>query len=393
MENDETVIQKEKLIAKKFESLFKMHGLNPYDSFDSKVWFIRDNNQIQSYINEETPEFADSSYGSKSKPKLIEILIKCNHSRYNKAELRKMNISVRDFIDTLANTLAELHSSIEISEENIIKNDSLAKVAKIGEIINILNSKVRKKSTIYFESKMITVLTSITNFPCSPYKAMLMVNVDSNNTYNSESMSEIFQEESLTLNTLIDVNQANETILLKNSKKMNKSNYAFQQYMFGIHENSDTRLLVDKRINGTTLSNFKLRLIGKNGVIESNIEYFLHLILTSVDDLCYLTKDIWSKSCILKMNEVKKGYENGNKEIERTVGVDFIIELDDLTRIGILKRIKELLSIPIDTKTKCLMDIDEIMADFFPEIKDNVINILNHQDENRNNCCTGCIII
>lgn len=391
MENEDIGIKKEKLLVKKFEALFKMHGYNTYDSFDNKVWFIKENSHIQSYLNEETPEYMDISYTSRIKPKIIEVLTKCNNSRVNKANLTKMNINVREFIDTLANTLFEIHSSIEISEENIIKNDSLVKVAKIGEIISLLKSKISTKSKVYYESKMIAVLTSVTNFPLSPYKAMLLLNTATDN--NSEPIQDLFQEELFTLNTLIDINQANDTIILRNSKKMNKSNYAFQQYSFGILENDDTRLLVDKRMNGTTLSNFKLRLQGKNGVIESNIEYFLHLILTSVDDLCDLTKDIWTKSCVLKMNDNKKSQDNSHRDIERSVGVDFIIELDDLTRIGILRRIKELISIPIDTKTKYLMDIDEIITDYFPEIKDSVMNILTRQEDNRNNCCAECVIV
>ena len=76
-----------------------------------------------------------------------------------------------------------------------------------------------------------------------------------------------------------------------------------------------------------------------------------------------------------------------NDNEERTAGIELNLELDNLTRIGILNRIKELNQITIDNKMKNQILIDEILTDYFPEMKDSVTHILSKNDEYRDSCC------
>ena len=94
-----------------------------------------------------------------------------------------------------------------------------------------------------------------------------------------------------------------------------------------------------------------------------------------------------TKNIALKLNNENE-YDKKNDKI---VLIELNLELDNLTRMKLLNRMKELYSVTLDNKIKNEMLIDEILSIYFSEIKDSVINILSKEDESRESCC-ACFI-
>jgi hypothetical protein len=53
-----------------------------------------------------------------------------------------------------------------------------------------------------------------------------------------------------------------------------------------------------------------------------------------------------------------------------------------------LNRTKDLYSIPVEANMQKKLIIEEILNDYFPELKDPINSILERNEEARNACCT-----
>ena len=265
--------------------------------------------------------------------------------------------------------------------------------------------KITKKKN-YYISKLYTYIISMNNFPSGPYRLTLnintsfdqenyndlndneKINLDKN---NPENVFEIFQEVTLSTKNLINIPKGKDNIVFlsnySNSQNENEPDNKFEDYEFSILEKDLKNYLVDRRNSGTTFSNFKLKISGTDGLYESNNEYLLHILLSSTDDLCDLSKNPLTKNIALKLNN-ENDYDKKNDKI---VLIELNLELDNLTRMKLLNRMKELYSVTLDNKIKNEMLIDEILSIYFSEIKDSVINILSKEDESRESCC-ACFI-
>ena len=379
-------------IQEKFEQLFKMKGYKLNSTFNSKVWFLKNDKAFQSLVLNQTP-FGEAM--RKGSP-ILDILMELNQNK----DISNLKVPVDQFITKLSKLINDSNISINISDASIRKNESHEKISRINEILNLLTNRVQGRKKENFSSKLYASISSMQNFPKGAYKVNLKINTEfENEDYfelnesekknlnrnNIDNVFNMFSEKTLQTNNLITL-EDNSITFRTTGLNNKKAENAFNEYTFGILEKDSNNYLVDRRYSGTTLSNFKLVLRKDNQkIFQSKNEYFLHLILSWVDDLCNMNRDVISKNIFLKIF-------GGNEKEERGVKLQMDFEIDDLTRIGLLNRIKELISIPVDTKVKNQMQIDEILSDYFPDIKDGIYGILNKSEENRDSCCNPCQI-
>ena len=378
------------LLVEKFEQIFKIKGYNSNSNFDNKVWFLKEDDAFNSVAFNNTPY-----ENPKENSKMIEILNELNQN----SDLKDLTIVTNQFISKICQTINDANNSIEISEKSIKKNDILKKIAKINETLSRLENNIENKKKGEFHSNLQSTLISMKNFPSGEYQPCLVINTD----FDKEKLSDLNQTEIRNLDKHIDDN----VYKLFKEKKLytrgkinipNPLNYidfnkpiantliteqinSFDDYDFQILNIENRNYLVDKRNSGTTFSNFKIVINGQDKY-ECNNQYILHILLTSIEELCDTNNDSISKTLSLKL----KG-PNENEAI-RNVLIKFDITFDPLTRSGILNRIKNLISVPIDDKSNNRYMIEQLLTDYFPDIKDACINILKRTTEERKDCCT-----
>lgn len=384
-------------IVVKLEHLFKIHGYSNENYFDSRVWFLKNDQTFQKYISKNIQTSETPMSKEMNSNKMIETLIHCNSSKPIQ-DLKLMKVKVDLFNREIARILVESNSSVEISDKNIKENESHQKIARITEILKLLHNRIEGKNKKAFQSKLKANVISLTNFPIGKYSISLLINTAfdkerPSNLNTSEknnldplspfNVANIFNEARLDLQNDIEINQAHESIVFRN-KDIN----SFDQYSFTILEKGNKSCLVDRRFSGTTFSNFMLRVKNKGNEYESQCEYLLHLLLTSIEELCDLSKETLTKHLNIKVYKYSK-----QKIVDDTsVGIQFNLVVDDLTRIAILNHIKQIILIPVETKTTCLNNIEEILTNNFPDLKESINNILSKQEEVREPCCNGCKI-
>ena len=378
------------LLVEKFEQIFKIKGYNSNSNFDNKVWFLKEDDAFNSVAFNNTPY-----ENPKENSKMIEILNELNQN----SDLKDLTVVTNQFISKICQTINDANNSIEISEKSIKKNDILKKIAKINETLSRLENNIENKKKGEFHSNLQSTLISMKNFPSGEYQPCLVINTD----FDKEKLSDLNQAEIRNLDKHIDDN----VYKLFKEKKLytrgkinipNPLNYidfnkpiantliteqinSFDDYDFQILNIENRNYLVDKRNSGTTFSNFKIVINGQDKY-ECNNQYILHILLTSIEELCDTNNDSISKTLSLKL----KG-PNENEAI-RNVLIKFDITFDPLTRSGILNRIKNLISVPIDDKSNNRYMIEQLLTDYFPDIKDSCINILKRTTEERKDCCT-----
>ena len=373
-------------LVEKFEQYFKIKGYLPKDNFSNNVFFLSKDPTFQSMNNNETP---NPNY--KQNNKMIEILKELNETN----SLKKLSVNTREFINKLCKVINDANVSILLTDESIKKNQSSEKILKIDEILMILNLNIQGKQKGDFHSILHSRIHSLNNFPPGPYKISLGINTCFNlenddlnesekrnlNQNLSDGVYNLFKEENLVCENLINIKENTNSITFRYNPNSNDDVNNFPDYNFSILNKDSKNYLVDRRYSGTTFSNLRLKIRGSQNVYESNNEYLLYIFISLFDELCDLNKNTISKNIIFKMNGI-------NDDEERTAGIELNLELDNLTRIGILNRIKELNQITIDNKMKNQILIDEILTDYFPEMKDSVTHILSRNDELRDNCCS-----
>jgi hypothetical protein len=371
------------LLVEKFEQYFKIKGYLPKDNFSNNVFFLSKDPTFQSMNNNETP-----NPNFKQNNKMIDILKELNETK----SLKKLSINTGEFINKISKVINDANASILLTDESIKKNQSAEKILKIDEILMILNLHIEGKSKGDFYSILHSRIHSLNNFPSGPYKISLGINTNFNeedddlnesekrnlNQNLSDGVFNLFKEENLVCENLINIKENTDSITFRYNPNSNDDINNFPDYKFSILNKDSKNYLVDRRYSGTTFSNLRLKIRGSQNVYESENEYLLYIFISLFDELCDLNKTTISKNIIFKM-------KNDNEE--RTAGIELNLELDNLTRIGILNRIKELNQITIDNKMKNQILIDEILTDYFPEMKDSVTHILSKNDEYRDSCC------
>ena len=385
------------LLCQKFEQYFIVKGYKPNSNFDHRIFFLKNDQTFQSLIQNQTPY---PNYDKSNK--LLEILSEVNRGN----DLRNLYVNTQEFTNKLSKTINDANFSIQLSDIYIKKNGILENTAKINELLNILNKQIKVKNNPNNKSKLIAYIISMNNFKSGAYRLVLNINTsfeqesDLNETEktnlnknNPENVYEIFKEVTLSTKNLITIEEGKNSILFtsnySNNQKEEKQENKFEEYIFTFLNKDYKNYLVDKRYSGSTFSNFKLKISSTDGFYESNNEYILHLFLSFIDDLCDLNKNKLTKNIILKVYSESDYDKNDNK----TVQLELNFELDDLTRLKFLNRINNLYQITLDNKIKNQMLIDEILSEYFPDIKESINDILTKEYESRESCCSDCNII
>ena len=116
-QNDLSELNKLKLneLIQKFEKCFTMKGYKPNSTFNSKVWFLKDDQSFQSLVQNKTP------YSSTPKPnnKIIDLILDLNPGM----DIKNLNVPVDKFIYRLSKMIVDSNISIQISDASIKKND------------------------------------------------------------------------------------------------------------------------------------------------------------------------------------------------------------------------------------------------------------------------------
>ena len=385
------------LLCQKFEQYFIVKGYKPNSNFDHRIFFLKNDQTFQSLIQNQTP------YPNYEKSnKLLEILSEVNRGN----DLRNLYVNTQEFTNKLSKTINDANFSIQLSDIYIKKNGILENTAKINELLNILNKQIKVKNNPNNKSKLIAYIISMNNFKSGAYRLVLNINTsfeqesDLNETEktnlnknNPENVYEIFKEVTLSTKNLITIEEGKNSILFtsnySNNQKEEEPENKFEEYIFTFLNKDYKNYLVDKRYSGSTFSNFKLKISSTDGFYESNNEYLLHLLLSFIDDLCDLNKDTLTKNIILKVFSDNDYDKKDNK----TVQIELNFELDNFTRMKFLSRINDLYHVTLDNKIKNQMLIDEILSDYFPDIKESINDILTKEYESRESCCSDCNII
>ena len=373
-----------------FKNLFKEKGYDLNGKFDNKVWFLKNNDKFNSVAFNQTP-YENPNENSK----MIQILNELNQN----SDLKDLTVITNEFIRKITKLINNSNISIEVSKKSIKERDIPHKLAIIDETLRLLEIKIENKQKGEFKSKLNTSILSMKNFPSGPFRPSLIINT----AFDDENLNELNESEKRNLDKNLDSNVFNlfkEKILQtrdiltipnnKNNIKFNSNesnsliteqNNVFDEYYFEILNIENNNYLVDKRYSGTTFSNFKLKIKGNQDFYESKNQYLLHILLTSIEELCELNNDIISKELTIKLKA-----KNEIQEF-REVLLKMEFELDPITRSGILNRIRKLINIPIEDNTKNKYIIEQILTDYFPTIKKQCFAILEKKEEEKKDCC------
>ena len=374
-----------------FKNLFQEKGYNINGKFDNKVWFLK-NDDAFNLVAYNTPQYDTPTQNSK----MIQILNELNQN----SNLKDLTVVTNEFIGKISKTINNANLAIEISNKSIKQRDIHHKLAIIDETLKLLGIKIENKQKGEFKSKLNTSIISMKNFPSGPFRPSLIINT----AFDEENLNELNESEKRNLDRNLDKNVFNlfkeqiintrDTITIPNNKNsikfdsnesnslITEQNNVFDEYIFEILNIENNNYLVDKRYSGSTFSNFKIKVKGSEDLYESRNQYLLHILLTSIEELCELSNDIISKELTIKLKA-----KNEIQEV-REVLLKMEFELDPLTRSGILNRIKKLISIPIEDNTKNKYMIEQILTDYFPTIKKSCIDILHKTEEEKKDCCS-----
>ncbi len=377
-------------LFKLFKNLFEEKGYNINGKFDNKVWFLKNNDTFNSVAYNQTP-YENPNENST----MIQILNELNQN----SDLKDLTVITNEFIRKITKLINNSNISIEVSKKSIKERDIPHKLAIIDETLRLLEIKIENKQKGEFKSKLNSVILSMKNFPSGPFRPSLIINT----AFDEENINELNQNEQRNLDKNLETNvfnlfkekilQTRDILSIPNNKNSiifnsNESNSliteqknSFDEYSFEILNIENNNYLVDKRYSGTTFSNFKLKIKGNQDFYESKNQYLLHILLTSIEELCELSNDIISKELTIKLKA-----KNEIQEF-REVLLKMEFELDPITRSGILNRIKKLIIIPIEDHTKNKYLIEQILTDYFPTIKKSCFSILQKKEEEKKDCC------
>lgn len=371
-------------IIEKLERVFRSHGYYPRDFFDNKVWFLREDQTFNSVLRTSEPNNSTSIINTPiTNNKICEILAQLNENMENQKDFTKLKIKVELFIYKICETLIEVSKIINRTEDTIKQYNAHYKINAIKENLKILNDRIQKQNKEKYISKLKVSVARMDNFPSGEYAFELKI---IEFLYNENKINSMINNKSLRLNETIEVKTENDVI---NFKTIKSSEYKFENYEFSVFENKNLEdLFKHHSYSGSTFSNFKLKCLRKNKeeIFESKVEYFLDILLIYVEDLYDISKDSFTKNLHIKL-------KNNNNNNECVIVLEFTLELDDITRCELLKRVNEIFKGVVETKRYNEDLIDEILDSYFSEVGEPVKNMLfKKNEEKRDSCCTGCYI-
>lgn len=375
-------------ILSKFERLFKLNNFNATDNFSSKVWFIQKNLSLYQMLLQ-TPE---TNTGSK----MYEIL---NTLRVKEDIFGDVEKLLYLIIEHILKSYAIYERSMKTLELYNAYNTKI----KIEEILklNDTNNSSFNTGNLSSEKKSFLkiLIKKFENFKAGQYIFNLHVNQLKNyNSSNSSFNSNRYQD--VNYNLLKDVNIVEDNLALE-VKTSKNNNFKYEAVEFeGLNLSANKSSAI--KFSNTSLSHFSVSCLNKSSKILKNSKdtYFLDLSLNLIDNLInsysnnnsIKNSNLNSNSIISEELTVKLFKDNNDYE-DTKMNIDLILEMDDKTKLCILKRILEILDSVIESKIHSMEDVNEIL-DYFPEIKPSIMNILTSDNpiEKRYGCCNSCYI-
>ena len=401
MANEEElfVIKQEKLaqIKKQFEKLFSIKGYHTSDNFNANVWFLKENPTFQSYYNSATP--ISSEPISK---RIMDIF--CSLNQLN--NLKNLRINVGDFIHEISNKIIDANNAITMSKNNIQQNKTLEKIARLNEILQILNHKIESsQGSGNYSSTLRANIHSLKNFPRGQYRVNLLINnqftreeeremngTERKNIQDLDELGNLFEHKKLQTNMILDIPTNDEEVTYRTQKGVyrregfaNEPN-SFPEYKFVSMKKEGCKYILDRRYSGSSLSNFKVQLTnGKSKYVTKNEFFFLYVLNYLFDDFCNINKETIAFDCTMKAYDEEISEK---RQAPGIVNLEILLDMDNITRAELLNRIREVFSLTVDTKEDNANFIKEILSDYFPDIKEAIENILSIEGDRNDGCCT-----
>jgi len=368
-----------------FYSLFNRHGRNKKDNFDNQVWFLR--NYYDSKGN--------SSLTPKHQQKIFDIFNELNQNKNaNQSDSLIININVDSFIYKISEALIEYYRlkrrsmekiqkfNIEVEINNIrfmlefLKKRILAE-AKVDvtdpDFKNIINKDLLNSVNNSYKSKANFTLKKIENFAYGEFDVKISI---------KEIDLKYFNETETVLKPIF-----NEEIKITQNKDLLITPIKFTEYEFHY---CDEQMYNTYPFCGTSFLTYQIIFQKRNvkyGVKNymSKVRPLLDLVLNKVDEVRNILKNPITSDAPLKIQ---------TEDEEYMIHLDFSMQLDDLTRFGILNRLNGLFKEVLNTKSENENKIDELL-ELFPEIENEVKSILDvksDEKDHRQPCC-DCKII
>ncbi|MCQ2816908.1 MAG: hypothetical protein MJ252_06560, partial [archaeon] len=372
-DDEEKTIREEKLqkIKKQFEKLFAIKGFHLENYFNSNIWFLKENNTFQSIINTPTP-MANEPISKR----IMDIFCSLNESN----QLKNLNINVGRFINEISNKIIEAHTAITISKNNIQQNKTLEKIARLNEILQILNHKIESSNKkTEFSSIFRANIHCLKNFPKGNYKIFLFFNnnftkeeeremnaterknLEDNKT---DELSKLYEQKRIHTKKVLEIPSDNEEVTYRTQRGVYKSEgysnepNSFPEYKFVSLKREGCKYILDRRYSGCSLSNFKIQMTDGVKTYSTKNEFlFLYVLNCLFEDFLNINRQGITFNCEMKAYEDNIPKEDKDPGI---IDLEVILEVDDITRAELLNRIREVFSLTVDTKEDNVNFIKEL---------------------------------
>lgn len=339
-----------------FQKLFQKKGFNINSSFDFNIWFIKN---YHSNININLKEDFEEKINSTPKEDddiIYFILCKCLQNEENKNK-RGKNIKVSDFINQITNQIISLDS------ENT-RLDKLLNKYKAYESLSLIKNNI-KNFSIYEErvpdisiSSFILSINEITNLYKGDFKFTLLI-------------TKIKDEEET------NVLEYNLNNVISNKEEV-KNNFILGEYKFG----NVQFYTLDKNIKnndfGIDIIDFQIKIED----LDKNNQFYL------TEKYKFSELFVGNSACLMNNFEsIKTLFANINiLNIDKAqIEMIFKIEFDPVTLMNIYQKIKGIFESLISYKVRVEHKLKTVNS-YFPEIKEEMYNILKGIPNNKDNC-------
>jgi hypothetical protein len=356
-------------IKENFEKHFKSKNIG--STFNNDAWFLREDIEFQKVLKPTV-----------STPYIYKPMHNLLKETSTSDDIKKFEINVDKFIENLTIRLLQIKQQLDYSDQLIKKYKASENKNKIDAIIDILKNNINNSSQDIGSSTLQMSIGRLENFPEGGFLFKFhMTRFLTNN-------SAIRTSENITIknNKILNIKEGKQMIIFKGQTNQPIFD-PIKFYPIELDERNENKL---NDFSGTDLIDFNLFVQRDNeDFAESQTERFLDLFLstesfydTTVDNvnLFYTFNLETQKRMLRKYKDLAPNYD---------LVLEMNFKLDQETRISILKRLKSIFSNVIANRFQNKQDIEELL-DYFPEIKEKVLNILYSIKEDRVDTCASC---
>ena len=370
----------------RFERLFRSNKLFLTDSFDKKVWFLKDDIFFQKIINKTdlntntpTPNWEDS------KNKVHDILSELNEN----TSFSTLLVNVEKFIYRLVEVLIQAHSTIERSNITIKSFNAVERKQNIEESVKLIEDRVKKYQMNDLKSKLKVKLIKTIDFNPGRYYFTIK-----SHEIKQEDNNPCIYQNNYFLNKKLGLD-------IKQSENEHEVSNEFEEIIFREFDLNSVGKMKNNINSGSTFSFFNLLVCDNSNESKSDFKceslktYFLEIILNTLDNILDISKTSFTENIEIQLSRnPHQGSFEKNKVKSTLVSVilELNFEFDDLTRASILRRISNVFKEVLDTKKMNENSIDLVLDKYFETIGESVKNCLNKTMENQKDACCDCIV-